>query len=345
MKTVAYTCALLMGVSLTTIIVADDNLTFNVNLPQAPEGSYVHKTPTIDDLLADEKIKPQTKSVILKGYDLFMNTQQLRGENVFNNMNCRSCHMGEGGKEYAAPVWPAVTQLPDFRGKNKHVNDIQERIAGCFSFSMNGIPPEYGSDTMVALVAYHQWLAKGAPVYGEQKIAGRGLSDIAKPEEEPSYERGEALYTQHCAICHGDNGEGKFEQDKYVFPALWGDQSYNWGAGMVRMYTLATYLQWNMPLGQPGKLTTQEAWDLAQYIDSQERPQDPRFTGDVKETREKFINFHKHSNYGTVREKDGHLLGENSTLGDKPILKPWNLKPREFKQGSDSLMQKEEAAK
>jgi cytochrome c len=46
--------------------------------------------------MTDPAIKPQLRSVILKGYDLFMNTQQLRGKNVFNDMNCRTCHMGEG---------------------------------------------------------------------------------------------------------------------------------------------------------------------------------------------------------------------------------------------------------
>lgn len=110
---------------------------------------------------------------------------------------------------------------------------------------------------------------------------------------------------------------------------------------MTRVNTLATFVQWNMPYGQPGKLSTQQAWDVAQYIDSQERPQDPRFTGDVKETREKFLNFHKFSNYGTERA-DGHLLGEQSSLGEKPALKPWNLKPREFKEGSDALLPPEE---
>src|SRR5690606_41995402 len=58
----------------------------------------------------------------------------------------------------SGPVWPAATTLPDFRGKNGHVNSLEERIAGCFSFSMNGKAPEYGSDTMLALSAYHQYI-------------------------------------------------------------------------------------------------------------------------------------------------------------------------------------------
>src|SRR5690625_3661254 len=170
-----------------------------VNLPELEEDKYQHQAPTMADLEADENIHPELKRVIRRGYDLFTNTQQLRGKNVFNDMNCSSCHMGEGRMPFSGPVWPAATTLPDYRGKNNHVNNIVERISGCFSFSMNGMPPEYGSDDMVALVTYHQWLATGAKVY-DTNIAGRGYGSVPKPAKAPSYERGEKLYAENCAI-------------------------------------------------------------------------------------------------------------------------------------------------
>lgn len=309
---------------------------YAVNLPDYKEGAYIHQAPNIEDLIADEKMNRELKRVILKGYDLFMNTQQLRGVNVFNDMNCRSCHMGEGRMNYSGPIWPAVTTLPDFRGKNKHVNSLEERIAGCFSYSMNGIPPEYGSDTMVALSAYHQWLARGAQIYDSRPIGGRGFSGLEKPEQAPDYARGEAVYQQYCSTCHGLDGQGLKVNGQYTFPPVWGSKSYNWGAGMSRVPTAAAYIKWNMPLGQPGKLSVQEAWDVAHYINSHERPQDPRFTGDAKETREKFNNFHKHTLYGT--EVNGKILGQHEDVGEKPLLKPWNLKPRQYEDGSDDLL-------
>jgi thiosulfate dehydrogenase len=52
----------------------------------------------------------------------------------------------------------------------------------------------------------------------------------------------------------------------------------------------AGFVKANMPLGLGGSLTDQEAWDVATYIDSQERPQDPRFAGSVAETRAKYHN-------------------------------------------------------
>lgn len=303
-----------------------------VRLPEPQPGQYLHKAPTLEDLETDQSLKPQLKEVIRKGYDLFMNTQQLRGEYVFNDMNCRSCHMGEGRKLWAAPIWPAATTLPDFRGKNQHVNSLEERISGCFSFSMNGKPPAYGSDSMLSLVAYHQWLAKGAPVY-ESNIAGRSFGKLAEPAQKPDFQRGAQVYADNCAICHGSDGQGQLSATgAATFPPLWGDGAYNWGAGMARIHTAAAFIKHNMPLGQGGKLTDQQAWDVAYFVNGHERPQDPRYLGDAKKTRDAFMNFHQFTLYGT--EVEGRLLGQHDNTGEKPFLKPDVLKPRTFSQGS-----------
>lgn len=298
-------------------------------LPAPKEGQFVHVPPTMEDL-ENSDFHPELKRVIRRGHDLFMNTQQLRGKNVFNGMNCSSCHMGEGRLPFAGPVWPAVVDLPTYRGKNGHVNSMEERIAGCFSYSMNGTPPEYGSDDMVALVAYHTWLAKGVPVYQPGKtMYGRGYPRLADPEQKADYSRGEQVYAAQCSLCHGQDGAGLVQNDKQVFPPLWGDASYNWGAGIARTFTLAAFVKYNMPLGKPGTLTDQEAWDVAHYINSQERPQDPRYTGNVRETREMYLDtFHKHSNYGL--EINGRLLGDHANTGEKDFLKPDALRPRTF---------------
>jgi thiosulfate dehydrogenase len=307
---------------------AEQELRFPVNIPEPKQGQLVHTPPTMQDL-EEAKMHPELKRVIRRGYDLFMDTQQLRGKNVFNDMNCSSCHMGEGRLPFAAPVWRAAVVLPNFRPKNQHVNNLEERIAGCFGYSMNGQSPEYGSDDMIALTAYHRWLAKGVPIYQLGDYYGRGYP-IEKPEEEPSYERGQVLYEDNCAICHSSDGSGMRVNGEPHFPAVWGDLSYNWGAGIIRHFTLAGFIRNNMPLGQPYSMSVQESWDLAEYINSHERPQDPRYTGDVKETRAKYSDtFHKHGYYGL--EKQGRLLGDHDIVGEKDFLKPWNvLKPRTF---------------
>ncbi|MBE0506178.1 MAG: c-type cytochrome [Marinospirillum sp.] len=306
---------------------AQQELRYPVNVPAPKEGQLLHTPPTMADLEA-AKMHPELKRVIRRGYDLFMNTQQLRGENVFNDMNCKSCHMGEGRLPFSAPVWRAAVVLPNFRPKNQQVNNLEERIAGCFSFSMNGKPPEYGSDNMLALAAYHQWLAKGVPIYQLGDYYGRGYP-IDKAPEAPSFERGKALYTENCAICHSDDGSGMRVNGRPHFPAVWGDLSYNWGAGIIRNFTLAGFIHHNMPLGQPYTMSVQDSWDLAEYINSHDRPQDPRYTGDVKETRAKYLEtFHKNGYYGL--EKQGRLLGDHNNTGEKDFLKPDVLRARTF---------------
>src|SRR6056297_243399 len=295
----------------------------------APEpGQYQHTPPTLTSLQKSKTIHPGLKAVILRGRDIFINTQQFRGTYVFNDMNCKSCHSGEGRRAWSGPVWPAATTFPDFRGKNQQVNSLEERIAGCFAYSMNGQAPAYGSDDMVALVAYHRWLATGAPVY-EGNVYGRGYRHLGTSiPSGTSRERGEALYRRQCAACHGVNGEGLQHEGAPLMPALWGDNAYNWGSGMSRIFTAAAFIHLNMPFGQAGSLSPQEAWDVALFVNSHERPQDPRYTGSAEETRQRYENFHRHSLYGT--NVGGRVLGQHDNTGEKPFLKPPVLRPRNF---------------
>ena len=284
--------------------------------PAYREGQYRHEPPSVDALRADDSIHPALKAVILRGRDLFANTQQLRGSHVFNAMNCSSCHPGDGRWAWAGPVWPAATTLPDFRGKNGHVNTLEERIAGCFTYSMNGRPPDPGSETMVALVAYHRWLATGAPVY-ERAIYGRGFRHLGTTiPENTDRKRGEALYQARCAQCHGVDGNGLVVDGRSLVPPLWGDRAYNWGAGMSRIFTAAAFIHLNMPFGEAGSLSAQAAWDLSLFINSHERPQDPRYDGDARRTRDRYRQFHRHTRYGTV--VDGRLLGQHDNTGARP---------------------------
>src|SRR5690625_3964019 len=82
------------------------------------DDEFVHIPPTMDDLEA-AYFAPQLKEAIRRGHDLFINTQQLRGKNVFNDMNCVSCHLGEGRLPFAGSVWPEAGVLPSSIPKNE----------------------------------------------------------------------------------------------------------------------------------------------------------------------------------------------------------------------------------
>ena len=82
----------------------------------------------------------------------------------------------------------------------------------------------------------------------------------------------------NCQRCHGKNGEGKFNQDSsgFIYPPLWGANSFNTGAGLYRISNLAGFVKNNMPFDESTykhpKLTDEEAWDVAAFVNSQPRP-------------------------------------------------------------------------
>ncbi|ASL42017.1 Thiosulfate dehydrogenase [Burkholderia sp. AD24] len=220
------------------------------------------------------------------GEQIFTHTAQFAGKYVGNTLNCASCHLDAGRKADSSPLWGAYPLYPAYRAKNGHVNSFAERLQGCFQYSMNGKAPPLGDPVLVALESYAYWLAKGAPI--GTKLAGQGYPKLPAPAQKPDYARGGAIYAQHCALCHGADGQGQSSGGATVFPPLWGAHSFNWGAGMGDIQNAAGFIKANMPLGLSGTLTDQEAWDVATFMDSHERPQDPRFAGSVAATRAKF---------------------------------------------------------
>src|SRR5262245_19775458 len=102
-----------------------------------------------------------------------------------------------------------------------------------------------------------------------------------------------AVYAEVCSVCHGADGVGQraARGAGYQIPPLWGSDSYNNGAGMNRVLTAAAYAMHNMPLGTTFStpvLTDADAYDVAAYIVSQNRPQKrrprPRFPDPTAET-------------------------------------------------------------
>lgn len=238
------------------------------------------------------------------GEAIFRDTGAEAHAYVGNTLSCENCHLDAGRLANASPLWAAYVAYPAYRSKNGHVNTYAERMQGCFRFSMNGTAPPLDSKVLVALETYSYWLSRGAPV-GES-LPGRGYAKLHDPATPPDYARGERVYAQHCAFCHGADGAGRAVAGKTLFPALWGKDSYNWGAGMGSVNNAAAFVKANMPLGLGGTLSDQDAWDVAYFVDAQERPQDPRFFESIAATRAKFHNS-RYSLYGET--VNGRLVG------------------------------------
>ncbi|WP_024920712.1 MULTISPECIES: c-type cytochrome [unclassified Afipia] len=266
-------------------------------------------TPPRDDEIPDDDFG----KMIRLGSDIFHDTQNNAKEFVGNALQCANCHIDRGRLANSAPLWAAYVAYPAYRDKNGHVNTFQERVQGCFRYSMNGKAPPLGDNVLVAIETYAYFLAKGAPTGVD--LPGRGYPKLPKPAS-LDYGRGAQVYARKCAVCHGATEQGQTSSDgTMVFPPLWGERSYNWGAGMSSISNAAGFIKANMPLSQGNTLSDQEAWDVATFIDSQERPQDPRFSGSVADTRKKYHDSPM-SMYGQL--VNGVVLGQNGSLGARP---------------------------
>lgn len=273
-------------------------------IPTSEKGYY--QPPNEEDISDDEY-----GEAVRRGRDVFTETGLYAKNHVGNDLACVNCHLDKGKHPSSAPMWAALVNYPKYRGKNESINTIEDRMNGCFTYSMNaqdspsGEPPPSGSDIYRDLETYFHWLANGVPT-GEN-MPGGGYPDVPKPEEDYDLLRGQTVYMQNCMLCHGADGQGeKSAEGKVVFPPLWGSNSFNWGAGMARIDTATGFIKANMPLAKPYSLSDQEAWDVAAFINSHERPKDTRQTGTVEETRKKY---HKNEESYYGKEVNGKLLG------------------------------------
>src|SRR5262249_25471575 len=91
-----------------------------------------------------------------------------------------------------------------------------------------------------------------------------------KPESEPNVVNGKALYMTHCSGCHNNDGSGTSDKSSLRIPPLWGNESFNDGAGMNKLHFLGSFIYWNMPYMQ-ADLSEQQAFDIAGYILKQPR--------------------------------------------------------------------------
>jgi thiosulfate dehydrogenase len=283
--------------------------------PDKPVSSNVGENsgPAFNPPGDDEIPKGDFGDMVRLGENIFRDTQGNAKQFVGNSLQCSNCHMDAGRLANAAPLWAAYVEFPAYRAKNGHVNTFQERLQDCFLYSMNGEAPAFDAKVLVALESYAYFLARGVPTGTE--LPGRGYPKLAKPAK-LDYGRGQQVYEEKCAVCHSADGQGQRAADgSVVFPPLWGARSYNWGAGMSSITNAAGFAKANMPLSQGNTLTDEEAWDVAAYIDSQERPQDPRFDGSVAETR-KLHHDSPMDMYGQT--VNGIVLGQNSPPSGPP---------------------------
>ncbi len=199
------------------------------------------------------------------GLNIFKNTPKYASSYVGNKLSCSDCHLQDGIAAYSSPLVGVPGTFPAYNQRAHRVITFEERIQECFVRSENGsrmIPAD--SVEMTALVAYMQWISRGQPA--GKTPPGRGL--VRLPALNGNLTRGEVIYAKRCSSCHGAHGAGI----AHFFPPVWGNDSFNTGAGMDHPAKMAAFVQHNMPLNSPGSLTAQQAFDVSAYIDSKPHP-------------------------------------------------------------------------
>ena len=274
-------------------------------------SNYEWKAPSLADLPNDS-----SGNLVRYGHELIANTAKYLGPkgtiaSISNGMNCQNCHIQAGLKPNGNCFSGVAAIYPTFRPRSGIVESIEFRINDCLKRSLNGSVISDSGREMRAMVAYLEWLGAGVPEGTKPKGAGAPELKLLGRAADPK--RGALLYQVNCERCHGRNGGGARNNDSsgFVYPPLWGPESYNTGAGLYRLTRFASYVRYNMPFdkvtGDSLFLTDEEAWDLAAFVNSQERPHKD-FSEDWPDLTKKAID-HPFGPYADSFPESQHKFG------------------------------------
>lgn len=232
-------------------------------------------------LFLDKELRGEERELVIYGEDLVANTSRYFGPHgsvapITNGMNCQNCHLNAGKKNWGNNYSAVYSTYPKYRDRSGGMETIYKRVSDCFERSLNGTAPDSTSKEYRAIYAYIKWLGKD--VKKGEKPVGSGIEKLKYLDRAADPEKGKIVYINKCQSCHGADGAGQLSLNgvSYEYPPLWGANSYNNGAGLFRLSNFAGYIKGNMPFKQATHenplLTTEEAWDVAAYVNSQPRP-------------------------------------------------------------------------
>ena len=282
-----------LGALAVSCIFADEIIKFDKSVSKERNNiGYKYDGPKIEWKAPDESTIPNNQfgDLIRYGKELVTSTYKYIGPEVEdenmryagNNLSCQNCQLDAGTKAYSAGFIGVFANFPQYRPREDSIGTLADRINGCMQRSMNGKPLPVDSKEMKAYEAYMFWLSQGVPVGA--KVEGASLFEVDRKmiqTTKADVEKGRKVYEEQCASCHGANGEGVKNEGKangYIYPPLWGKDSYNKGAGMYRTLKATDFIKANMPLGATHEnpiLTDEEAYNVAVFIniDEHERPE------------------------------------------------------------------------
>ncbi|HEX7846003.1 MAG TPA: c-type cytochrome [Chitinophagaceae bacterium] len=282
-----------------------------------------------------DDVSGEERELISYGQQLIANTSRYLGPNgtvahISNGMNCQNCHLNAGKKNWGNNYSGVYSTYPRYRDRSGTIETIYKRVSDCLERSLNGTTLDSNSREFKAIYTYIKWIGKD--VKKDVKPMGSGIPKLPFMQRAADAAKGKIVYVSQCSSCHGANGEGAVNTNGfgYIYPPLWGQGSYNVGAGLFRISNFAGYVKSNMPFEQAShqnpKLSTEEAWDVAAFVNSQPRPQKD-FAKDWPDISKKPFdhpfgpytdgfdeNQHKYGPYAPILLKREEMAKNNSTL-------------------------------
>jgi thiosulfate dehydrogenase len=217
---------------------------------------------------------------ILYGRELIAHTAKYFGPKgkiakLSNGMNCQNCHLEAGTKLFANNYSVFYVNYPKQGARSGKTDQVTDRISDCFQRSLAGKMPSKNSKEIKAMIKYFAWL--GAGTRRGEKLKGTATEKLPYLNRPADPKKGLLVYQQKCKSCHGADGAGQMAADQltYLYPPLWGKNSYSDAAGMYRLSNFAGFVKNNMPFGADfhnPQLSNEEAWDVAAYVNTRPRP-------------------------------------------------------------------------
>jgi len=274
-------------------------------------------------LYLDTELSGEQRKLVIYGEELIAHTSKYLGPNgsmahLTNGMNCQNCHLEAGTRPLGNNYSAVFSTYPKFRERSGRIESIYKRVSDCMERSLNGTAIDSNSYEFKAIYAYMQWLGKD--VKKDVKPYQSGIKRLKFLDRAADPSKGKLVYDAQCKSCHGENGQGVKEANgmAYLYPPVWGEHSYNDGAGLYRLSNFAGYVKYNMPFGKSSVnaqvLSDEEAWDVAAYVNSQPRPSKDQ-TSDWPNKSKKPVDF-PYPPYGDEFSTLQHKYGPFKPIAD-----------------------------
>lgn len=237
----------------------------------ASEDTSVYTPPDTSTIPHD-----QFGDMVRYGRELLVNTPKYigpegtAGHYLGNKMTCSNCHIDAGTRPFGFNFFSSHARYPQYRGRENKVLSLSERLNNCIERPGNGIPLPLDSKEIVAMVCYMKWLSSGVPVGAH--VYGDEYAHLDYPDRPADPQKGAEIFTKECSSCHGKNGEGVLRPDSsaYLYPPLWGANTYQKGSSPHRVLKDAKFIKANMPdkkaTWRKPYLTDEQAIDVAAFI-------------------------------------------------------------------------------